>query len=191
MEGVLRPPAMSGGIGQRADHLQELQRGARPAMRHDQRHGVRMGRADVGELDVDAVDRGDELRQRVQLRLGLAPVVVRAPGADEVLQLRELDALRLIRDGLPVRPPGRGDAATKIDERRVRHVDAERADGRVLRGDADRGGSGDRLSEGGTAVQCESECGSGDGGRQQRMAARDEREGRHDRSPWWSGTRRR
>ena len=47
-------------------------------MGHDQRHGVGVLRADVGELDVEAVDRGDELRQGVQPGLGLAPVVALA-----------------------------------------------------------------------------------------------------------------
>ena len=36
---------------------------------------------------------GDELRQGVEPGLGLAPVVVRSPVADELLELRELHAL--------------------------------------------------------------------------------------------------
>ena len=59
-------------------------------MRHDQRQGVRMTRADVNEVDVDAVDRRHELRQGVELGLGLSPVVAGAPILDERLELREL-----------------------------------------------------------------------------------------------------
>ena len=84
-------------------------------------------RADVDEVDVDAVDGRHELRQGVQLRFGLAPVVAAAPVAHELLELRELRALRAsatvslsgqrvaairrrrsVRSPLPARRPGTG-----------------------------------------------------------------------------------
>ena len=71
----------------------------------------------MSELDVEAIDLGDELRQGIQLRLGLAPVVIRSPIADERLDPGQLHALGLIGDGLPVGPTGGGDAATEVDER--------------------------------------------------------------------------
>ena len=80
-------------------------------MRHDQRQGVRVTRADVDEVDIEPVDLGDELRQGIELRLGLAPVVVGAPVADELLELCQLDALRPVVDRLPVGPPRGRDAA--------------------------------------------------------------------------------
>ena len=50
-------------------------------------------RPDVDEMDVESVDLGDELRERVQLRLASAPVVVRGPVVREVVHRRELHAL--------------------------------------------------------------------------------------------------
>ena len=76
---------------------------------------------------------GHELRQGVELRLGLAPVVFGPPVAHELLQLGELYALRPVTDRLPVGPPRRGDAPAQIDELLFRNVDAEGAD-RVVSG---------------------------------------------------------
>ena len=59
---------------------------------------------------------GHELRQGVELRLRLAPVVVRPPVAHELLEFRELHALRPIGDRLPVGPSRGGDAPAEIDE---------------------------------------------------------------------------
>ena len=59
----------------------------------------------------------------------LAPVVVRAPVAHQLLQLRELHALRLVGDGLPVGPSRGGDAPAQIDEIFLRNIDAEGANG--------------------------------------------------------------
>ena len=104
IERVLRASAMRGRIGERADGLEQLEHRAGPAMRHDQRQGVRDARADVDEVDVHAVDRRHELRQGVELGFGLSPVVAGAPILDERLELRELYALRLVIDRLPVGP---------------------------------------------------------------------------------------
>ena len=52
--------------------------------------------ADVNEINIEAVDLGHELRQGVQLRFGLSPVVAFAPIFNERLELAELDALRLV-----------------------------------------------------------------------------------------------
>src|SRR2546425_8799170 len=55
----------------------------------------------MDEVDVHAVDLGRELGQGVELRLGLAPVVVGLPVARELLNRRQLHALRPICDHLP------------------------------------------------------------------------------------------
>ena len=60
-----------------------------------------MLRAHVDEMDVEPVDLGDELRQRVQPRLDLAPVVVGRPVARELLHRRELHALRCVARPFP------------------------------------------------------------------------------------------
>src|SRR4029450_13222721 len=82
----------------------------------------------MDDVDVDPVDLGDELRQRVELGLGLAPVIVRFPVVNERLQSFQLDALRLIGDRLLVGPARRRDASTKVDKVLFRNVDVEGAD---------------------------------------------------------------
>jgi hypothetical protein len=46
-------------------------------MGDDDWQSIRMTGADVDEVNVEPVDRRDELRQRIELRLDLPPVVVR------------------------------------------------------------------------------------------------------------------
>ena len=71
-------------IGQRIDDLQLLDDRAGPPVRDDDRQRVRMFRTNVDEMNVQPVDRRDELRQGVQPRLDLAPVVIRLPIAREL-----------------------------------------------------------------------------------------------------------
>ena len=132
VECVLGAAAVRGRVGQRADDLQQLDDRARPAVRHDQRQRVLVRRPHVDEVDVDPVDLGRELRQRVQPRLARAPVVVGRPVAGELLDRRQLHALRAIGDQLPGGQACRGDAAAELGELLLRDVDLERADrGRV------------------------------------------------------------
>ena len=49
------PPWLAG-IGQRPQNVEKLRHRARIAMGDDQRQGIRLGRADVIEMDVLAVD---------------------------------------------------------------------------------------------------------------------------------------
>ena len=120
--------AMRGRVGERTDDLEQLEHRARPAMGHDHRQGIGMLRANVNEVDVEAVDLGDELRQGIQLRLRLAPVVAGAPIFDERLELGELYALRLVIDRLAVGPARRGYAPAKLVDLVLRDVDGEGAD---------------------------------------------------------------
>ena len=120
VERVLGGAAVSGRVGQRADGVQQLDDRAGPAMRHDQRQRVLMPRPDVDEVDLDPVDLGRELRQRVQSRLAPAPVVLGRPVAGERLQRRQLHALRAVGDELFRRPARRLDPAAKLSELRVR-----------------------------------------------------------------------
>ena len=71
-----------------------------------------MLRTNMNEMDVQPIDLGDELRQGVQSRLALAPVVFRAPIARERLGRRELHALGCIIDRFPFRPLRVVDAPT-------------------------------------------------------------------------------
>src|ERR1700674_5611848 len=115
-------------VGQRAYDVQHLDDRARPAVCDDERQRVLMRRLDLDEVDVEAVDLRDELRQRVQPRLEPPEVVLGAPVGHELLHRRELHALCLVRDGLPFGPPRRRNAPAKVDERLLRNVDAERPD---------------------------------------------------------------
>src|SRR5258708_35679646 len=94
-------------------------------MSDDQWQGIRMTRADVQEVNVEPVDLSHKLRQGIELRLHLAPVVVGAPVADELLDLRELDALGLISDRLAVGPACGRYASAQVDECLFRNVDNE------------------------------------------------------------------
>ena len=128
MERVRGAPAMGGRIGQRLDDLQLLDDRAGPAVRDDERQRILMLRTNVDEMDVEPVDLGDEVRQGVQPRLDLAPVVLGRPIARELLNRRELHALRVIRDGFPLGPSRRRDAPAQFVDVRLRKVDGDGAD---------------------------------------------------------------
>jgi hypothetical protein len=87
-----------------------------------------MTRADVNKVDVEAIDVRHKLRQRVQLRFTLAPVISGTPVAYEILNRLELYALRLIADGFTIGPPRRGHALAQIDERLIRKSDIDLLD---------------------------------------------------------------
>ena len=109
VERVRGVAAVRGRVGERADDVQHLDDRARPAVRDDHRQRVLVRRPDVDEVDVEAVDLGQELREGVQPRLEPAEVVVVAPVAGELLHRRQLHALRRVGDGLLLGPArGRG-----------------------------------------------------------------------------------
>src|SRR5215475_326763 len=119
---------MCRGIGKRIDDFQLLDNGARPSVVDDQRQCILVLRAHVDEMNVQPIDPGDELRQSIEPRLDLAPVVLCRPIVCELLNSRELHALGLIFDGLLFRPLSRSDASAEIDELCFRNVDAEGTD---------------------------------------------------------------
>jgi hypothetical protein len=129
VERVRRAAAMRGGIGERLDDLQLLDDRARPAVRDDERQCIVMLRSHMNEMNVQPVDLGQELRMGVQPRLRLPPVVLRRPVTGELLHRRQLHALRLIGDGLPVGPAHRRDALPQVVEVRLRGLEAKGADG--------------------------------------------------------------
>ena len=79
----------------------------------------------MDEVNVDPVDLGHEVGQGAQFRLALAPVVICRPVARERLDRRQLHALRMIFDELPVGPACGSDTRTQRLEF-------------LLRGDRDR-----------------------------------------------------
>src|SRR5215208_2714676 len=106
--------AMCRRIGKWIDDLQLLDDRAGPSVTDDERQRIFMVRANVDEMNVEAIDLGDEVRQGLQSLLALAPVVLGLPVALECLHRRELRALRLIVDGLLFGPARRRDAPPKV-----------------------------------------------------------------------------
>ncbi len=127
MERVRRARAVGRRIGERLDDLQLLDDRARPSVRDDQRQRVLVPGADVDEVNVKPVDLGYEIRQGVQFRLALAPVIVRPPVARELLHHRERYALRVVGDRLTLGPPGRVYASAQLGKLRLRKTDLKRA----------------------------------------------------------------
>jgi hypothetical protein len=93
VERILGATTVCRRIGEGADGLEELHDRTRPAVRHDHRERVVVRRSDVDEVDVEPVDLGLELRQRVQARFARAPVVAARPESSELLQRGQLHAL--------------------------------------------------------------------------------------------------
>jgi hypothetical protein len=93
-----------------------------------QRHRVRLWRADVQEVDVLAVDGGDELRELVELRLLFAPVVAVLPVLGKLFQVPERHAPAPTDAGQLSRPAGASQALPQIFEIVLRDLDPERAD---------------------------------------------------------------
>src|SRR5215470_11304051 len=75
MESVRCAPAMCRRIGQWLDDLQLLDDRAWPPVRDDEWQRILMFRTNVNEVNVEPIDLGDELREGVQSRLALAPIV--------------------------------------------------------------------------------------------------------------------
>ena len=128
MERVLGASAVRGRVGEWADGLEQLDHRARPAVRHDQRQRVLVSRLHVDEVDVQPVDLGLELRQRIQSRLAPAPVVLGCPVAGELLGRRQLHTLRPIGDEFPGGPARRRDTTAELGQLLFRNVDVEGTD---------------------------------------------------------------
>src|SRR5512133_980234 len=79
-------------------------------------------------MDVNAVDLGDELRQRVEPRLDAPEVVARRPVAGELLNRHQLHALRPIADEFFARPARRGNPSTKVINGLVGNLSVEGVD---------------------------------------------------------------
>ena len=92
VEGVLGPAAVGDRVGQRPDHVQELGERAGVGVQEQQRGRLRLGGADVHEVDRLAVDLGDEVGHGVHPGLLGAPVEL-PPGLDHPLQVGDRGAV--------------------------------------------------------------------------------------------------
>jgi len=104
IEGVIRTSAERRRVGQWIDDLELLDDRARPSVGDDQWKGIRMLRPDMDEVNVETVDLGHELRIAVELRFDFPPIVPIRPIVGELLNRRQLNALRVVVYGLTLRP---------------------------------------------------------------------------------------
>jgi hypothetical protein len=124
--GVRRVAAVLGGVTQRLYHVEVLGDRTRPPVRDDQRCGVRVRGTRVDEVDVDTIDGGQPLLEAVDPGLEASPVVLRAPVLADVLQVAERHPLRPVLYGLPLRPPGPGQALAEVGDVAIGDRDLER-----------------------------------------------------------------
>ena len=82
----------------------------------------------MDEVDVHAVDLGDELRQRVQSRLDAPKVVVGRPVARQLLNRRQLHALRPVSDEFLAGPARRRNPSTHVIQGLTRNLNLKGAD---------------------------------------------------------------
>jgi hypothetical protein len=116
------------GFGERLDHLLELDDRAGPAVGQQEWDGGWIGRTLMDEMDVDAVDLGDELIEPVECRLADPPVVVVGPVRADLLHVRERNALGPVVDQLRIGPARVPQTRTQIVEHAVGHLDREGPD---------------------------------------------------------------
>ena len=88
---------------------------------------LRLGGADVDEVDRLAVDLGDEVRHRVHPGL-LRPPVELPPGLDHALQVGDRGAVVPAVFGCRRREAGRGQPTLQVVERGLVDVDGVRGD---------------------------------------------------------------
>src|SRR5947207_11323114 len=115
-------------ICQRIDDLQLFDDRTRPAVSDDERQRIWMFRTNVDEMNVHAINLGDELRQGVQSRFDLAPIVIRLPVACELLHRRELHALSIVLHEFRRRPLGCLYTPAQFGEFRFRNIYVEGTD---------------------------------------------------------------
>lgn len=116
VERILRLATMCGRIGEQSDELDLLEHGAWPAVVDDERKSPGILGTDVDEMNVQPINVGNELRQSIQFRFRLPPVVISRPIPCELLHLCEGYALGRIGDGFLLRPLRCEDPATKLGD---------------------------------------------------------------------------
>ena len=119
------------------NHVEELDDRARPAVRDQQRDGVRVPRARVDEMDRLAVDARAEVLKLVEPRLVRSPVVLVAPVLHQLAQIVDRTTVLPARAHDLVREPGLREPAAQVRKHRVVDADLEPLDRlahRALRG---------------------------------------------------------
>src|SRR5579864_2818446 len=127
MESVRCAPITCRRIGKWIDNLQLLDDRAGPPVRDNERQRIFMFRANVNEMNVKAVDLSNELREGVQSRFDLTPVILLRPILRDLLHCVELDALRCIPNEFLLRPPSRSNASAQFSQFHFRNIHMKRA----------------------------------------------------------------
>jgi hypothetical protein len=110
-------------VGQQVGEVELQRKRVGPAVHHQECRSVRRLGAQVHEVQVDVVDRGDELRVAVEPRLSHPPVPADPP-VDELTKVRGGHA-RCRTPGRVLRDPAAGKSLAQIREDLVRDVDRE------------------------------------------------------------------
>ena len=120
-------PPWAAGIGERTEHVEELDHRARPAVREHEREGVGLGGAHVQRVDAEPVDLRPDLREGVD-PLGHAEVVAVGPPGAQLAHVGEGHALRPVVDRLGVGPARAGQAGAEVGDLVVADGDLEGRD---------------------------------------------------------------
>src|SRR2546426_10954268 len=96
MEGIVRAAAEALGLRESRDEIEELDDGAGPAVRDQQRGRVGMRRARMDEVQVQPVELEAELRQGVDALDGGRPVETMAPVRKQLAQRVAAEAVGLL-----------------------------------------------------------------------------------------------
>src|SRR5258708_20275678 len=91
-----------------------------------------MLRANVNEMNVEAINLGEEVRHSVDLRLALPPIMLTRPVMRELLNGCELDALRCIRDLFAIGPLCCGYAPAQVGKVRSCGLEMKRTNRGIL-----------------------------------------------------------
>ena len=128
VKGVLRLAAEGCRIGERRNDFVKFDDRSRPAVGEDDRQRVRVFRPRMDEVDVQAVDLGAELREGINPRFALAPIISVAPIGHQRLKPRERHTLGPIIYRLAFRPPRCREAAFEVIKFGLRHGDGKGCD---------------------------------------------------------------
>src|SRR5205823_12330715 len=126
-EGVRRVAAEARGIGQHRQEPLELDDGARPAVREEERQGLSAHARLVDEVKLDPADLDGELAKAVQPGLVHAPLVLRPPVLDQLPHVSEARAVAPAGLRRLVGPADALEPGAEVREHRVGHLDRERS----------------------------------------------------------------
>ena len=82
----------------------------------------------MDEVDIQSIDRGQELGEAIELRLEPALVVLSLPVRDERLGVLHADTLRPVGDGFRIRSASPGQPLLEVRDLGIRDRDTEWAD---------------------------------------------------------------